>query len=483
MHTTSIQREIGKVALYGVLILGLGVLATACSKTPTTTTSTSSGVKIRIWRTGQSEDALKGTINQFKGKNQSANLTITYDNRPIETYELDALKSLAARTGPDIWSIPNDWLGDHIPRIQPLPDNYFFPLDGKGKRQTTGPTPAEQVKELYPEGIAEQLITSTPDGKTSVLGLPTNVDSLRLYYNRELLSAAGVEYQKSLGPDVKSEVYTPVKQLLNKPPATWGDVLEMEKYVTKLDGTNVVRSTIAFGTADNVSRSADIVSLLILQNGAKVVSTDRKNALFHIPTTSPSGVVVSPGELALDFYASFSNPARASYTWNPSMPQDIDAFGQGRVAMVIAFSDFGDQLKVKYPKFRFEKAAVPQNSVTQEPVNLIKFSIETVTKTADNTAATFAFFPYYTAQNNAVNISGQVGLSSPFTQDLIKKKDDPIVNQIVTGKSIFKRSRTQFDASFRQMIIDVSQNGLTNDKALDAAAERINVILQADNQL
>jgi hypothetical protein len=33
------------------------------------------------------------------------------------------------------------------------------------------------------------------------------------------------------------------------------------------------------------------------------------------------------------------------------------------------------------------------------------------------------------------------------------------------------------------MVIDVSQNGLTNAKALDSSAERINILLQADNQL
>ncbi|CAN5136419.1 hypothetical protein BH11PAT4_BH11PAT4_1870 [soil metagenome] len=479
MQPATSKREVAKVAIYSVLILGLGVLATACSKAPTSPT-TSGGVQIRIWRTGQAEDAIKSNIAQFKAKNKSANLTITYDNRDIETYEVDALKSLGARTGPDIWSIPNDWLGDHVPRIQPIPANYFFPLDSKGKRQTTGPSPAEQVKELFPEGISEQLIGT--DGE-SVLGLPTNVDSLRLYYNRELFSAAATEFQKSLGSGAKSEDFTPVKTLFSKAPATWGDVLEMEKYLTKLDGNTVVRSAIALGTADNVSKSADIVSLLILQNGAKVVSVDRKNALFHIPTTSPSGVVVSPGELALDFFTSFSNPAKASYTWNPSMPQDLDAFGQGRVAMVIAFTDFEAQLKIKYPRFRFDTAAVPQNSVTQAPVNLIKFNIETVTKTADNTAAAFAFLPYYADQSHAVNLASQANLTSPYTIDLDRKKTDPLVSQIITGKSIFKRSREQFDQSFRQMIIDVSQNGLTNAKALDSAADRINVLLQADNQL
>lgn len=473
-------KEVTKVALYSLLILGLGVLATACSNRNTTSNGTSSGVQIRIWRTGQSEDVLKSPISSFVSKNSSANLIVTYNERSIDTYELDALKSLGARTGPDVWSIPIDWLGDHIPRIQNLPPNYFFPVDDEGKRATSGPTPAQAVKEFYPEGIAEQIIAD--DGE-NVLGLPMNVDSLRLYYNPELFEAAVNDFRTSKGENIKSEELTPVEQLLSAPPESWAKLVEMEKYITKLDGNNVLRSTIALGSADNISQSSNILSLLMLQNGGEIVGVDRKRALFHIPTTTAGGKDLSPGSVALDFFTSFSNPAKTAYTWNASMPQDIDAFGQGRVAMVIAFSDFGKQLRIKYPRFSFEEAPVPQNSIVNDPVNLITFSLETVTKTADNSAAAFAFLPYYTGVENARDVAGESGLFSPFKTDLTPQSDNAFAKQVLTGKSIYKRSRTQFDATFRQMIVNVSQNGMTADKAVDAGADRINTLLRADDQL
>src|SRR5690606_30960030 len=141
-------------------------------------------------------------------------------------------------------------------------------------------------------------------------------------------------------------VIQPVRRLLEKAPATWSELLEQAKYINRRNGDTVLRSAVALGTADNIDHSNDILQLLMLQNGAKLVSDDRKNPLFHVPTSTPTGGQVRPGEKALDFYASFADPTKENYSWNPSMPQALDAFTQGRVAMVIAYSDFGRKLAV-----------------------------------------------------------------------------------------------------------------------------------------
>jgi ABC-type glycerol-3-phosphate transport system substrate-binding protein len=224
-----------------------------------------------------------------------------------------------------------------------------------------------------------------------------------------------------------------------------------------------------------------------MQNGGKIVSTDRRNALFHIPETTPAGVSVRPGENALDFFTSFARPDHPNYTWNPSMPQALDAFGQGKVAMVVAFSDFGRNLKIKYPKFNFNTVAVPQISVAplQDPVNLIRFNTEVVTKTADNSTLAFNFLKTYTDKSDANRIAKaypSFKLISPFLDTLKNDQTNYFNKQVLTGKAVYKKNREQFDQDFRQMAIDVTQNGLTPDKALDAAAEKINVLLTQDEE-
>ena len=481
-HSSQPHRIVEVLRIAGTfsLIAAAGILATACSsKTPTATTG-SNQILVRIWRTDQSADVLKNKMTQFMDSNKSQNVSVTYTERNPNTYELDALKSLAAKQGPDIWSVKNDWIGDHVPRFTPLPDNYFFPKDSSGNRATTGPSPANAVKTLYPAGISEQIIGT--DG-ASVYGLPSSVDTLKLYVNMNLFNTAADDFRKSLGSNARSEDFTPVQQLLSNPPTTWLDLVEQAKYITKRNGNDITRSTIALGTADNIKNTQDILQLLMMQNGAQIVSTDRRNALFHIPTTTSSGVSVLPGQLALDFFTSFSNPTKSTYDWNPSMPQDIDAFGQGKVAMIIGYSDIDAQLKIKYPQLNYKVAPVPQKSATDDPVNMLSFNVETVTKTANNAAAAFAFLSSYTDNSTVSSIASQENLITPFLSELKNRSNDPFVKQVLSGKAVYKRSRTQFDELFAQMIRDVNQNGLASDKAIDSAAENINKLLQDDSTL
>lgn len=466
MRQTSKLRETLRLAGLGAMLLTAGVLATACSRGNNGTATTE--IQLRQWRVGQDVAVVQDIADSFV--NEHKNVVFSYENKSLDGYELAALKSLAARTGPDVWSIPNDWLGDHTIRLTALPDNFFVTEDEKNPG-----TPSAHIKKLYPAGIVDQL-TNPADGK--IYGLPTGVDTLRLYYNPEILSDALTEFRANEAPD---EVYQPVQTLLQNPPSTWNALLEQAKYITKRSGETISRGTIALGTADNIPDSADILQLLMMQNGAKVVSTDHRSALFHIPETTPAGVTLRPGENALNFFASFSNPANANYTWNPSMPQAIDAFGQGKVAMVIAFADFGAMLKIKYPEFNFETAPVPQISVAplQEQINLIRFWVETVPLVADNQIAALTYLRELS--KSATEIANEAGLISPFLSVL---SADPTAfpnKQILTGQGVFKKHRDQFDQDFRQMIIDVSQNGLTSGKALDSAADKINVLLGQDD--
>lgn len=453
--------------LFGVLIV-VGLSATACGTTPTTTAKKP---LVRIWRVDQPEDVVKDMEVTFLETNST--VSVSYKQKSLAGYELSALKSLTARTGPDVWSIPSDWLGDHFNRLTAFPDSMFAK-----EGVSNPPKTADYLKDFYPQGILDA-ITNPTDGK--VYGLPTGVDTLRLYYNPDVFSQGLAEYRKSLGDAADDDKYQPVRNLLSRPPATWSELVDQVKYLTKRDGNTIQRSAIAMGTADNTPNTADFLQLLILQNGGKVVSTDHKNALFHIPETTPAGVSVRPGENALDFLASFANPNKPTYSWNPSMPQAVDAFGQGKVAMVIAFSDFGKELKVKYPRLTFEVTSVPQISVSplQEPVNLLRFWAETVPSVADTPNAALAFARL--EARNADSLGAQAGLGSPLLATL-KADDKEFPNrQILTGKTVFKKNRDQFDANFRQMIIDVTQNGLTPSQALDSGAEKINLLLASND--
>lgn len=449
-----------------VLLVGVfGLLATGCSLGGSNNTAAPKQVKVRIWRVNQDVDPIRDIMDQFMSDNP--NIKVTYQKNKLDNYEFNSLKSLAGRLGPDIWSIPNDWIGDYQDQIQPLPDNFFITDQNKNPGK-----PVDYVKKLYPAGILEQIIST--DG-TKVYGMPTNVDTLQLYYNPDLFSTASSEFVNSKGDNAPDSVIDPVTSLLAKPPATWDNLVEQAKYITKRNGPTVTRGTIALGTADNIPNAEDVLQLLMLQNGAKIISDDHKSPLFHVAQGTPSGGQVRPGEKALDFFASFSNPSKSTYSWNPSMPQALDAFAQGKVAMVIGYTDFAKQLAIKYPDFSYQVAAIPQISAAQSPVNFIKFSVETVTKTADSANAAFAFLKQYTDSNTAGSLAQERGIYSPyiasFDLSVFQEK------QITTGKAIYKLNHNQFDGVFRQMIIDVSQNGISTGDAIKGGADKIDELI------
>jgi ABC-type glycerol-3-phosphate transport system substrate-binding protein len=452
-----------------------GLLATACGQAATPTAAKKP--QLRVWELNHEIDLAQTVADELIGEN--ADIQFSFKNKTLDGYELSSLKSLSGRQGPDVWTLPDDWLGDHSLRIQPLPTNYYTDESG------TVSDLVKKVSELYPSGIVNQILST--DGK-QVLAIPSTVDSLQLFYNPEILKTALEEYVQSLGEDGTDEQINPVAQLLDAPPATWSDLAEQVKYLTKRSGKDITRSAVALGSAENVPYAADILQLLVLQNGGKIVSTDRRSPLFDVPETTPAGVSVRPGENALDFYAAFAQSDKPTYSWNPSMPQALDAFGQGKVAMIIGFSDLGRAIAEKYPQLDFDVAAVPQISTAtlQSPVNLIRFNSQVITKTADNANLATAFLKLYTDETATNSLASaayvRFPLRSPFKSVLESNKDDILNKQVLTGTAVWKKHREQFDQAFRQMIIDVTQNGLSTSAAMRSGSDKVAQFLLSEDE-
>jgi len=458
-------RTLSSVVLIGVF----GLLATGCSFGKQNTPTAASKIPLRIWRLDQPADPIRDALNQFAKTYPTT--ALTYQKNTIDNYELSAISSLASGTGPEIWSIPNDWLGDEQNHTTPIPSSYY-------KDSTT---PDTKVAALYPPGIVEQLVYQPDSTKSTraVYGIPTNVDVLRLYVNPALFDAATADYKNSLGKNYSDSAFLPKQQLLNHNAATWSELQDQCALINVRKDNTFSRSCIALGTADNTPDSNDILQLLMMQNGVDVVSTDHSRALFGDQKQTDAGRIIRPGEEALKFFSSFSNPNDPNYSWNPSMPQAMDAFGQGKLAMVIGYRSLGDDIHTKYPQLNFTSTPVPQVSTTQDPVNFINFKVETVTKQASNTQAAFSLLSFYTDPTDAASMAAEQHLHTPYLADLQKESDngDTVAKNILTGRSVFKKNRTQFDAAFRDMIINVTQNHGDPSTSLDVAIQKINNLL------
>ena len=78
---------------------------------------------ITIWGPFDSEDIFAPVVKNFASQHKG--YKAQYKKIDISEFDSESLLSLAAQTGPDIWLIPNDWLGRHLDKFVPAPEGLF----------------------------------------------------------------------------------------------------------------------------------------------------------------------------------------------------------------------------------------------------------------------------------------------------------------------------------------------------------------------
>lgn len=293
------------------VLLG-AVSLSGCGKEPA---SIPYKVDLEIWGLFDDSGAYQESLTAFRDLNKDHINTINYRKMSEETYQEDIVRAFAEGKGPDIFLIRNSWLPKFETLIAPAPAYQFS---------------EKEYRDAFADVVAHDLIV---DGKA--YGAPLSVDSLALYYNKDLFNAAGIA----------------------NPPSTWDEFLINAKALSSVDSYgNIVQSGTAFGTAKNINRSPDILLALALQKGALVES---KGSSDMFP------IAGDPMNQALDFYSQFSKIGSESYSWNSRQHYSIDAFYEGSLAMMVNYSWHIDTIRRKNAKLNFAVAALPQFSGSQ----------------------------------------------------------------------------------------------------------------------
>lgn len=265
---------------------------------------------IEIWGVFDDQDVLMPLVSEFQ--KQYPNAFISYQQKSVQDYEEELIRAFAVGKGPDIFMLHNTWLYKHGDLITPARANIFS-IDDFRKR----------FVDVVQKDFAYQ---------GNVWGVPLYVDTLALYYNINLFNSAG--YVKS--------------------PENWEDFENYSKFLTKRKPTgDILVSGSSLGAGKNVLRSADIFSLLVMQNGGDMSDADGK-VILGIGGTNA-------GVKSLDFYSKFARKNSEFYGWSPSsQTNSIDAFSQGRVAMAFGYSSEADSILQKAPRLRYGIAPMPQ---------------------------------------------------------------------------------------------------------------------------
>lgn len=408
-------------------------------------------ISLEIWNLWDDSDAFSEIIADYAEINE--NVKISYYKKNYDGYEDLILNSMAEGDGPDIFLISNNWAEKYKKKIVPMPENAPL-LEEIANPQSK--FSALTLKTDFLDVVSNDAILD--DSK--IYALPLSIDTLALYYNKDLFNNAGIP----------------------QPPKTWE---EFKEDVSKLrlldDAGSITKAGAAIGTASNISRSADILYLLMLQSGTAMVSENHSSATF-------SGVIrqgsesFSPGATALKFYADFANPKYDFYTWNPKMENSADCFAQKKCAMVFGYSYLADEIKLKSPYLNFAIAKVPQISGASMDANYANYWMFAVSRLSTYPAAAWDFLKFASSKAEVSKHLAAAGKLTARKDLVLSQVDDPklqaFASQLLTARSWFQKDPEKVDSIFADMISDVNYNRKSLEEAIKYAEGKVTQVLK-----
>jgi len=417
-------------------------------------------IELSYWGVWDSSDDWQPLIDDFNIMHP--NIKIIYKKFRYAEYEQKLLEAWAEDRGPDIYSIPATWLKKYQERITPMPASVK--LSFREVKKVLGKTEISDVvrqlptfslndiKNKFVDVINDDIIM---DGQ--IYGLPFSVDTLVLYYNRDILDSNGIAV----------------------PPGNWTELAETVKKITKVDkNNNIIQSAIALGTANNVPQAFDIVSLLMMQNGTQMISsTGQVN--FHLSPTKERDNL--PGLQALLFYTDFANPIKEVYSWNAEQLNAFEAFISGKLAMLYGYSYYLPLIKTQAPKLDVGIAPMTQIQGATNPLNYTDYWVETVSHKTKSIDASWGFLTFAASQNETEKYLEKTKKPAALRNLITKQREDPEIsvfaNQTLSATHWYKGKDILKAEEIFKELIETLPNSAEPTKLLELTAKKINLTL------
>jgi len=395
---------------------------------------------LQFWGVFDNRQTLDVVIRQFEQANPG--VKIAYRNFSYEEYEKAIVDALAANSGPDVWMIHNTWLPKHQDKLLPMPNK----IPGLDEPLMT----LKRFREEFVDVAYQDLVVDN-----QIYSLPVYIDTLALYYNKDIFNDAG----------------------LARPPATWDEFNQYVEQLTKFDNNrNITQSGGAIGSARNINRSTDILMNLMLQSGVRMTNEENTEATF---TSSVDNQRVA--EIALQYYTDFTNPAKVVYCWNDNLHYSVDAFAEGFTAMMFNYSHQTDALRGRASRLNFAVAPMPQISVT-DIRTYANYWAPAVSAASRAPNAAWQFVAYMASPQGAATYLNETRRPAA-RRDLIElQRNDPDLGvfavQALSADSWFQSDNVAIEKIFGDMIDAVNFGSATVRDALGAAETKVNVLMR-----
>lgn len=444
-------------------------------------------VTLNYWRVWDGPDDFADIIAAYTAAHPF--VKINYRKLRYDEYEQALIEAFATDRGPDIFSIHNSWTRKYQEKglITAMPEKITmaYPIvSGSIKKEVTWelrPSPvvnSNKVKTDFIDAVYDDVVISTIDESTKqpkeqVFALPLSVDTLTMYYNKDLFNNAGIVAA----------------------PAFWNR--EFQQNVKKLTKQNnkgeIIQSGVALGGSDNIERYSDILALLMMQSGAEMM--DKNQVTFYKAPNSSTQKNYFPGQDALRFYTDFTNPSKEVYSWNNTLEKSLDMFINNKLAIMFGYSYMLPEIKARAPKLNFALAGMPQIEDSAYSINFANYWVETVSskiltnaenlqkgndyaKQKLNTA--WDFIRFAAEEKQAKKYLDKTKKTTALRSLIPEQSEDPelgmFAKQLLTAKSWYRGH----DANAMEMIIkDMIDSVVSGQKPI---AEAVNLAAQKIQQ-
>jgi multiple sugar transport system substrate-binding protein len=410
-------------------------------------------ITLEFWNVFEDASVYSEQIAEYK--KLYPHISINYTKVSSIEYREKLRDAFVSGTEPDIFAIHNTWLPLEQKRISPAPGS----LAAVARFDEVFPAVVKFDFVREAEGVARG-----DKGERLVFALPLAIETLGLFYNKDYFDTANI----------------------TSPPKTWEELLDYAKLFTQFDDKGEIKiSGIALGSADNINRSTDIVGLLMMQGGARMTNENLTEATFDDQVWVGEGASqrrFSPGKEALEFYLAFSDKTRNIYSWDRDMPYSIDAFVEGKAAMMINYPHQIPAIMSKAPHLNFATAPVPQLQGRVEDINYASYFGLTVSKNSPNTQGAWQFIDFLMSPENVKKYLAKAKLPTSRRDLILYQQQDMelrhFANQIVSARSWYMGDASATETILSDMIKSAEVGERTIEEALQDAAARVTVVLQ-----
>lgn len=391
---------------------------------------------VTVWGTFPS-NIMQSLIADKLRNNKS--VTIRYVEKNKATFSVDLIEALASDRGPDLFLIAQDEILHNLNKIALIPYTSVTERDFKD-------TFIEEGEMFFrPEGI---------------VALPLSVDPIVMYWNRDILTNAGIV----------------------APPTKWNEFYGMVPRVVVRDQSGgISRGFASLGEYRNVSHAKELLSVLMMQAGSPIVA-NQGGVLSANLMTAVNPSAPNPAAEAVNFFTQFSRSDKDSYSWNRSLPYSRSMFEAGDLALYFGYASEYQAIKQKNPHLNFDAAVIPQADQRNIKMTFGRIQGFAMVKTSKNLQGAMQAALALSGRDMIEGMAQATGLP-PVRRDLLAIRPADAVQSVFYDSALIARawhdpSPVETDQLLQGMIDDIGSGRLKTSQALSVAQSSINKLLQ-----